>query len=211
MNDESNLTAVDAHTERVGGDNHALRRIHEPLLHGFPLGRQKAGMVCGAVDTCAAQAAVDFVHIFAGAGVDDSERRPSRKLEDRANLLRRSIHLTHFEIQVGAIESAHHLRCLFDAQLSQDVAPHCGRGGCGQCQHRRGLKLAHNRTQSKIVGTEVMPPKRNAMRFVDGKQADLGSSETGAKLVILETLGRNVEQLDSARDGLLEPALLLLA
>ena len=72
MNDEPHLTTVNPHTERVGGNNDALRCIHESLLHGLAIGGQKTRMVCRALHTCATKAAVNFVHILAGPGIDDS-------------------------------------------------------------------------------------------------------------------------------------------
>src|SRR5438105_12467103 len=45
MGDETNFAAVDAHTERVGGDNHTFRRVHETLLNRLPIQCGKARMV----------------------------------------------------------------------------------------------------------------------------------------------------------------------
>ena len=56
-----------------------------------------------------------------------------------------------------------------------------------------------------------MSPFRNTMRFIYRNETHPRPCQTRSKLVILESLGRNVKQFDPARDGLLKATSLLVS
>src|SRR5262245_37919385 len=137
---------------------------------------------------------MDFFYILSCAGVHDSKRRPPRQFSDGSNLLRTRRNLAHFEVEVGAIKSANDLGGCLDAELCEDIAANSRCGRCGQSQYRRRLQLANGVTKTRIIGTKVVAPKRNAMRFIHSKETDSGARQAGAKVLALETLGCDIEQ-----------------
>src|SRR4029078_678690 len=66
--------------------------------------------------------------------------------------------------------------------------------------------LACARRELQIVGPEVVAPLRDAVRLVDREQRDLRRTELRQEALVVEVLGRDVQQLEgpvaqAARDG----------
>src|SRR5690606_31235392 len=56
--------------------------------------------------------------------------------------------------------------------------------------------------QHQVVGAEVVPPLRHAVRLVDGEQGDVPAVEQFDGGGELQPLGRQIEQVELARDEL---------
>src|SRR5262245_39498394 len=132
MNNEADLAAIDAHTERIRGYDHALSRVYKPFLNRFPIGSGKTGVICGGFHTRPTQAAIDVFHILSRSGVHDTKRRPSSQLHNSPNLFRVRRDLAHFEIEIWAIESANDLKRAIDTELRDNVAADRRRRSCCQ-------------------------------------------------------------------------------
>src|SRR5215468_503427 len=154
---------------------------------------------------------MDVFNVLTCSGINDPKRRPSRQLHDGANLLRSGGNLSHFKIKIRAVKSADDLRRALNAELCEDIPADRRCGCCREREYRRRLEIADCAAQAQIIGTKVMSPKGDAVRFINRKQADVRAGETCAKFLVLKTLRGNVQQLDAAGDRLLEPASLLLA
>ena len=57
----------------------------------------------------------------------------------------------------------------------------------------------------EIVGTEVVPPLRDAVRFVDGDQADRQAPQRAHKRAVVQALGRDQHDLAFARSDGAQP------
>ena len=73
-----------------------------------------------------------------------------------------------------------------------------GRGGGRERQHALGAELARPRGQLEVVGPEVVPPLGDAVRLVDREQRDRRLGELGEEALVVEPLGRDVEELQAA-------------
>src|SRR5205814_1644754 len=76
------------------------------------------------------------------------------------------------------------------------------RGGEGK--HAVRFHLTRKVFEAKIIRTEIMSPKRDAMGFVDGKQADVCVHERPTELIVLKTLRSDVEDLEMAGESTLQ-------
>ena len=56
----------------------------------------------------------------------------------------------------------------------------------------------------QVGGTEVVTPLRHAMGFVDGNHPHFHLSEMLDETPLAQSLGRDIEELDAAADGVVE-------
>jgi len=94
----------------------------------------------------------------------------------------------HLERQVGAFGAAVEdlqLDAEPVAEMPDDVLGHVRFGGRGQAQHRRhrsGARfLTDEAPQIAVIGAEIVPPSRQAVRFVHDPAADLALVERPAQ------------------------------
>ena len=79
-------------------------------------------------------------------------------------------------------------------QLLENIGPRNLVGRCCQSHHRHvGIVFAQY-AQLRIMGTEVMPPLRNTMRFVNGKETDLQIGQQSGIQFTQQCFGSHVKQ-----------------
>src|SRR5882724_5049273 len=69
-------------------------------------------------------------------------------------------------------------------------------------------QLRNDLSQSQVIRAEVMPPGRDTMRLIHGKQTHAQSFQRRTKLVILESLGRDVQDLEFPGNRIFNPIVL---
>ena len=106
--------------------------------------------------------------------------------------------------EVGSKEAHAEHVLLLESQLHLYVFYH-GRRGCGgKCEDGSvGEELAEERNL-QIRRTEVVAPLRDAVRLIDGDEADAGVSYLGDEKFGGESFGRDIEQLVGTEDAVLE-------
>src|ERR1035438_6345970 len=72
--------------------------------------------------------------------------------------------------QVRAVEAGDVFVRLAQAQLVQNVLPHALGGARRERRDRLVRKIRPQRTQLPVIRPELVPPLRNAVRFVDGEK-----------------------------------------
>jgi len=77
------------------------------------------------------------------------------------------------QAEVGAEEAAPDQRRTLHAELRDDVVDHLARRRGGQRQHRDAPVFLFQPGQVAVRGAEVVAPLADAMRFVDGDQAQV--------------------------------------
>ena len=69
----------------------------------------------------------------------------------------------------------------------------------GQSQARDVRKGIHQRPQQAVIRAEVVAPFGDAMRLVDGEEADRRLRQQLAEMRLARAFGRDVEQVEVAR------------
>ena len=99
--------------------------------------------------------------------------------------------------QVGAIERPDELDRIAQAELRGDVAPDARGRGRGVGVQADAGKQRPQLPELPVLGTEVVPPLADAVRFVDGHEADVARREQVEKVLAPfgdEPLRRDVQQ-----------------
>ena len=205
--DVAHVGLVDAHAEGDRGDDDAAVRAGPPLLHLDAVVGVHAGVVGARGQARRSQERSNALGRPLQRDVDD--RRPGRALSqpvDQQLVALRRARRCREQRQVRAVEAGHDRVALLDAEAGTDVGDDRGRGRRGQREHAFGAELARPRGELQVVGAEVVAPLRDAVRLVDGEQRDLRLAELGEEALVVEALGRDVEELQAAvsqplRDG----------
>ena len=204
VGDEPDVGLVDAHPERDGRDHHDAR--------------PRAGTAPGcAARTCRSRPAW---YGSAGDAVVDQELRglldrvPRQAVDDAGvagvlgaqqveQLVARLVLGHDAVLDVGPVEAGDEVpwrrRAAAGAAISARV---CVGGGGGQRDPGDlGPALVQHR-QLQVVGPEVVPPLRHAVRLVDGEQGDRCRGRAARwSARTPQPLGREVQQVELARDG----------
>ena len=85
-----------------------------------------------------------------------------------------------------------------ERELLRDVLLDNRRCGGGHRDHRRGAVHRQVLAEHAIVGPEVMPPLRNAVRFIDRNQCGLAFREHFRKSRDTQAFGRDEEKVEFA-------------
>ncbi len=117
----------------------------------------------------------------------------------------------HLEEQVGAHQVGDELEGVAHAELVRQVLPHLGGGGGGDGQDGRAPQPLGDGAEHHVVGAEVVPPLRHAVRLVHHEERHLPLEQELEEVAVAEALGGDVEDLPlAALDGLLGGGLLAL-
>ncbi len=82
-----------------------------------------------------------------------------------------------------------------EAELDADLAPHFGSRGGGAREDARRTDSLEQRSDAEIIGAKVVPPLRDAVRFVDGDEVELHLAEQLDERVRRQALGGRVDEL----------------
>ena len=111
--------------------------------------------------------------------------------------------------QVRPVEAGDDDIRLLDAEPGPDVGDDGRCRGGGQREHALGCQVAGALGQLEVVGPEVVPPLGDAVRLVDREQRDPRPLELGEEALVVEALGRDVQEPQRAlAEPLVDRALL---
>ena len=101
------------------------------------------------------------------------------------------------QVDVGAVKTMQEIsRCLPIEELFDDLVAGFGIGGCREGRQRH-TKSAAQLADPQIIGAEIMPPLRDAMRLVHGNQADTDAPQHPHCRPGGEAFGRDVKELQA--------------
>ena len=183
VHDEGQVGLVVAHAERAGGDHGLDLVAQQALLGGDPL----LGLLLAAVgersDAVGGEERRDLLGVALGQRVDDARARQRREvLHEPREPLRRARQLERLEAQARARERPAvgaqrlavlagellHRRRATTRSLAVAVVPSTATSGAECVEH-----VLH----APVVGAEVVPPVRYAVRLVDHQQPDRGREQ----------------------------------
>ena len=101
-------------------------------------------------------------------------------------------------IDVRAVEAGDEFGRVFQFEVVFDVGAGFRVGGGGQGDAGDLRVAVGQQSELAVFGTEVVPPLADAVRFVDGEQADGGVVEEAQETFAYQPFGRNVEQFQTA-------------
>ncbi|CAM2177626.1 conserved hypothetical protein [Burkholderia latens] len=177
MNDEAHVRLVDAHAERVRGDDQARVAVHEAVLlvAAFP-GRQPS-VVAGDAFSARRQPRPYALNLAHGRDIDDAralqfagqiEQPPLLEFE-RACGFAASVsgaRMNHAVAQVGPVRTRAHDRGVAQSQCVHDVFDDFRRRGGGERKDRRAAHRLYRVRDIEKCRPEIVPPLRHAVRFV---------------------------------------------
>ena len=214
VDDQPHVGLVDAHAEGVGRGDDAQRAGNEGLL-GFLLGlRWQLGVVRRGGQPLVAEKARELFGLLARGAVGDGAAADLRRqvlLDQAGHLLELFRHggLDDVELEVLALRAAvqrAHLDAQLLAEMADDVGDDFRLGGCrqtldqGQVTARCILRrLADEAGDVAVVRAKVLPPLRQAVRFVENPGADFALRQHLAHAAIAQLFRGDEQDADVAQ------------
>ena len=169
MRDEAHVGLVDPHAEGDRGDDDHVLAGHEcrlvgsarPRIEPRVIGQHRAPGGSG-------QLVRQILHLAPRRGVDDP--RTGCGGHQIGQLAHRVVAVANGIADVGPVEACKHQPVVGYAQLRHHVAAGLLVGGGGQRQPRDLREGIEHAAQHAVVGAEVVPPFRHAMRLVDREE-----------------------------------------
>ena len=198
VNHGADVRLVDAHAEGGRGNDDLNRAVQEGRLHLVPLGRRHPCVVRGGRELVG-QPTGELFGLLARRGVHDG-RSALRFAKDFGNDRGPGAapFLHHLDGQVLAPEAVDVALVSLQVELGGDVILDARRRGGGQRQHRRRPQARQTLAQEPVVGTEVVAPLRDAVRFVDRDQGRAATLQEFDEAGHAEPLGRDEEKVEFA-------------
>ena len=203
MIDGTDVGLVHPHAEGDGGDYDGVIGRHEPLLHLASQLILQAGVIGARRQPGIGQGPGHAFRRFLQGDIDDAGTR--RIAFDRGQQ-----HPVPFRIadrrtdetEVGAVETRAYGAVGRDIEQPADIIQHrwCG-GGC-QGQDAFCTELTGKAGQFEVVGTEVVPPLRDAVGLIHREQGDIDLIQRCAETFVVEAFRGHVEQTQLAASEL---------
>jgi hypothetical protein len=198
MGDEADVGLVDAHAEGDRGADHQPVLALEAFLGPAALVGLEAGVVGHRGVAGLGQRLGQRLGPGAGGAVDDAGAAAAA-VDEIHQLLARAVLGLEGEAQVRAVEAAQEGARLGAAEEPcGDLGAGLGIGGRGERDGLDAVEEAPQLADAQVVGAEVVAPLADAMRLVDGEQADADPAQQAAGAGGGEALGRHVEELQLA-------------
>jgi hypothetical protein len=176
VRDEAHVGLVDAHAESERRDHDDAVLAQESFLVLAPRRVVHATVVRQGGEAGLSERLGGFLDLLARAAVDDP-RLALVLAEEVQQLAARVGFLADAIADVGAIEAGDENPRGTKVEPGEDFLTCCGVGGGGERDARDVGKAFVQRRQAEVFRTEVVPPLRHAVRFVDGEQGDAGLVE----------------------------------
>ena len=180
MDHPAHIAFIDAHPEgdRSADDQRLI--VDEVRLHLSPPVGAESRVVGFGIVARLAEFVGEVLGLLAAQAVHDA-RLPGALADEAHDLLAPLLSGPYFQAQVGSVKRGDELLSLRNTELLGHIATGQPIGRRGQGQHgylpEGGLELLEHR----VLRTEVMPPGRDTVRLVDGKQTDAPPAQEGEK------------------------------
>ena len=201
VRDEADVGLVDPHAEGDRGDDDdpflLAKAFERPPSHRA----LEAGVIGERLDAVPDQELGRRFDLGAREAIDDARVVRMLVAHEREQLPPAAVVLVdHAVAQVRAVEAGDEDPRVAEREALDDLAPGRRVGGRGERDPRHAGKTLGEKRQPQVLGSEVVSPLRDAVRFVDREERDPGALEEGEKALGEQPLGRDVEQVELARD-----------
>ena len=194
---QPDVRLVDAHAEGDGRRHDRHVAVDESLLRAAAGLRVEAGVVGQRGVAAGGQSFGEAFGLAPREAVDDG-RLPSPLVEQIHQLPEGPLLRLHRIRQVGAVEAGDEAGAIAETQLGCDVFPYPLGRRRGQRHHRRIGEARPQLGQVAVVGAEVVAPLADAVRLVDGDEADGQGLQEPPESGRAHPLGRGVENPQTA-------------
>ena len=162
-------------------------------------------MIAGDGKLAALEQRVYGVDFLARRGVDDA--RLARMMADvGGHEFLFVLAAPHLEVKIGTVKSRDMYGRRIQVQQANDIVLDLRRRRRGEGGDARTVrKRRDERRNSAIARTEVMAPLRKAVRLIDGDHRDGLTLQYVLEIARVETLGRDVDELDFSGCNRREP------
>ena len=167
VDDKPHIGLVDAHSEGVGGHNHACGAAFPGVLLGVALLGCEPGVVVVGADVVLHQKISNLLGFSPAAHIHNARSR--NVVDDAQHIPQLVVNLAHKVDEVFALETLAENVALAEFELVLNIVDHLRRGGGGDCQHRNIGNQAADFGNLKVRRPEIVAPLRYAVRLVDGQ------------------------------------------
>ena len=195
VHDKTHIRAVDAHAKGVRRHGHIVPAGDELVLPILALGVVESAVILNGAQAPFAELPADLVHFLPCGAVDDAGFELLDDLLQPLVLFVVVLGVRDVEAEIRALEAPDGDEGIAQAEDAQDIAAHLGRGGGSEGDHLRSAQRIERLPEPEVVGPEIMSPLREAVRLIDGEQADLDLLHRVEKHAAAETLGRDIHEL----------------
>jgi hypothetical protein len=205
VRDEAHVGLVDAHAERDRRDHDHSVFAEEPLLRAAAHARIEARVVRQCVHAVRRKERGELLGARAGQRVDDARDGGARCIRtlapDEVEQLLANLELgADAVLDVRTIEARDKMARTAEREPLGDLAMRCLGGGGGERDARHPWPALCEIGEGEVVGAEVVAPLGDAVRLVDGEERDGAAREEPLRRLVVQSLGRDVEQVELARE-----------
>src|SRR6185295_15230881 len=127
---------------------------------------------------------------------DGAILRLANQTLQRRQFFRSGLAETDGQREIGTTETCDQPKRISERQPFTQIRLNAGRGCGSQSQAGRIREFLSQATDLEIIGSEIMAPLGNAMRFVDDQQGDPKRAQELEKSLMLHPFRRQIEQLE---------------
>src|SRR5262245_6163374 len=171
VHDVANVGFVDAHAKGARCDHdEAPGALHEVMLCRRPIGSTHLAVIARDRDMGAPQGIGELIDRGGRGAVDNA--RTSQPLDTPASgtELLRTGHDVYRQTKVLAVSRSDNHDGVVQVQPICNVPADTRRRGCGEGECRRVAQPLPGGTQPQVGWAKIVPPFRNAVRFVDAEE-----------------------------------------
>ena len=194
MGDEPHVGLVDAHAERHGRGHHDAILFQKHVLVVRAGARIHPRMIGQRANTTFIEPRRRLLHLPARQAVNDPALASPRG-EEIQQLLPTLLPLHDRVGDVRPVEAGGEHGRVLKAKPLDDVRARRGVGRGGQRHARHAGEVCSDTGELAILRTKIVAPLRDAVRLVDGEQADVCVLQHLLESRAHQTFGRHVEQL----------------
>ena len=201
MHDVAHVRLVNSHAESVGGDDDLSIFVNPGALVSHALICIKTSMIPNGRNALRRKRFLHLLDVLTRVAVHDAGS-PRMRLNERNDLdeLFRGLCMFDGKGKIRPIKPRDQLVRIAQPQQTDYITPDTLGRRSGKRHHGwTARQLRDEIAYRQIRRTEILTPLRNAMRLVNGKQGDGRARCERKKPRIIQSLGRNVEQIDFPR------------
>src|SRR5438067_8089524 len=148
----------------------------------------------------------ELLAAFACRGINDSSAgRFAQEVDQQLIALLLTSRLLNFKMQIRPRESGDERFRLAELKLSADVLADVGRGGGRESDRLGVIELPPQSAQPRVIGTEIVAPFANAVRFIDRQKLKLRLAKLLEEQRAAQSLGGDIDQVVAPRGHVLDP------